>query len=110
MLAAFGIAFVRHGDAADGVGSRGLAQLANLGSLELVHFVADPGKRAADHGQYDPKLGNPVTGGKPGDPRVGQPELGTELGAQLQSMWGEEPECADCSTELADQPARSSIR
>ena len=110
MLAAFGIAFVRHGDAADGVGSRGLTQLADLGSLELIHLIADPGKRAADHGQHAPELRDPVAGGEPGDSRVGQSELGTELGTQPQSMRGEEPKRADCSTELADQPARSPLR
>src|SRR5439155_25588915 len=54
--------------------------------------------------------GDPVAGGQPGDLRVGKTELGTELGAKLQSMWGEEPKRADRSTELAHQPARSPLR
>ena len=84
VLAALGIALVRHRDAADRVGRGRLAQLADLRPLQLVDLVADPGQGAADHRQQCAELRDPIPRGEPRDARVGQSQLGTELGAQLQ--------------------------
>ena len=49
VLAALGVALVRHGDAADRAAVGRLAQLADLRALQLVDLVADPRQGAADH-------------------------------------------------------------
>jgi hypothetical protein len=109
MLGGLGVALVRHGDAANGAGPGSLAQLGDLGSLELVHLVADPRERPADQGEEGGELSEPVAGGGPAYPRVGQAEPLTEPVAKLRSGLAEESQCPDAAGELPDQPTGGTL-
>src|SRR5207344_507425 len=85
-------------------GPGSLAQLADLGSLELVHLVADPCERPADQGHEGGELCQPVAGGGPAHPRVDQAEALAEPVAKLRSGLAEEGECPDAAGELPDEP------
>ena len=87
VLAALGVALVRHGDAADVPRCRRLAQLADLGSLQLVDLVADARQRAADHRRARRRTprGGPARSARR-CPGSRQAQLGAELRAQRQAV------------------------
>ena len=74
VLAALGVALVRHRDAADDVRVGRLAQLADLWALQLVDLEADAGEAARDHREHGSDLRHPVPSRQPRDARVGQAE------------------------------------
>src|SRR6185437_16649332 len=100
---------VRHRDAADRAVRRGLAQLADLRSLELVHLAADPGQGAADQREELGELRAAVARRQPRDARVGQAERGSEAGPDSEPLVAVEHQAADAAAELPDQPARRAL-